>query len=63
MQRAWAEVLHRRGEHGDAWDALRRAADRLGAAATDHRCMPPAAGRLSDGAGHGHVLGRVRAAA
>lgn len=39
VQRTWAEVFHRRGEHDRAWDALRRAADRLGALATDHRCM------------------------
>lgn len=39
VQRTWAEVLHRRGEHDRAWEALRRAADRLGALATDHRCI------------------------
>jgi len=39
VQRARAEILHRRGEHVQAWEALRRAADHLGALATDHRCV------------------------
>lgn len=38
VQRTWAEILHRRGEHTQAWDALRHAADHLGALATDHHC-------------------------
>jgi lipopolysaccharide biosynthesis regulator YciM len=46
VQRAWAELHHQRGDHAAAWAALSRAADRLGAAATDHRCT--ACGRLSE---------------
>jgi len=46
VQRAWADVLHQRGDTEHAWDALRRAADRLGAGATDHRCV--VCGRVSD---------------
>jgi lipopolysaccharide biosynthesis regulator YciM len=46
VQRARAEILHRRGQHAAAWEALRRAADRLGALDTDHRCA--ACGRLSE---------------
>lgn len=38
VERARAEILHRRGEDVQAWAALCRAADHLGAAATDHRC-------------------------
>ncbi len=39
VQRTWAEILYRRGEHAQAWDALRHAADHLGALATDHHCV------------------------
>jgi lipopolysaccharide biosynthesis regulator YciM len=39
VQRCWAEVHHRRGDHAAAWSALSKAADHLGAAATDHRCI------------------------
>lgn len=39
VQRTWAEVFHRRGEHDQAWAALRRATDHLGALETDHRCI------------------------
>lgn len=46
VQRTWAEILHRRGEHEKAWDALRTAADHLGAAASDHRCI--VCGRVSE---------------
>jgi tetratricopeptide (TPR) repeat protein len=46
VQRARAEILHRRGRHAEAWEALRRAADCLGALATDHRCA--ICGRLSE---------------
>ena len=46
VQRARAELLHRRGQHTQAWDALRRAADGLGALATDHRCA--VCGRFSE---------------
>jgi lipopolysaccharide biosynthesis regulator YciM len=45
VQRVWAEILHRRGETEKAWDALRRAADHLGAGAADHHCV--ACGRVS----------------
>lgn len=38
VQRAWAELHHQRGEHTAAWTAISGAADRLGAAAADHRC-------------------------
>ncbi|MBX3026732.1 tetratricopeptide repeat protein [bacterium] len=38
VQRAWAELHHQRGDHAAAWTALSGAADRLGAAAADHRC-------------------------
>lgn len=38
VQRAWAELHHQRGDHAAAWTALATAADRLGAAAADHRC-------------------------
>jgi tetratricopeptide (TPR) repeat protein len=47
VQRTWAEILHRRGEHEKAWDALRSAADHLGAAASDHHCV--VCGRFSEG--------------
>jgi len=46
VQRARAELLHRRGQHAQAWEALRRAADALGALATDHRCA--VCGRFSE---------------
>ena len=32
VQRTWAEILHRRGQTDEAWEALRDAADHLGAA-------------------------------
>ena len=38
VQRAWGELHHQRGDHTAAWTAISRAADRLGAAAADHRC-------------------------
>jgi tetratricopeptide (TPR) repeat protein len=46
VQRMWAEVFHRRGEPARAWEALRRAADQLGALAADHRCV--VCGRVSE---------------
>lgn len=46
VQRVWAEILYRRGEVEKAWDALRRAADHLGAGAADHHCS--VCGRLSE---------------
>ena len=46
VQRTWAEILHRRGEHEKAWDALRHAADTLGAGASDHHCV--VCGRFSE---------------
>jgi lipopolysaccharide biosynthesis regulator YciM len=46
VQRAWAELHHQRGDHSAAWTALSGAADRLGAAAADHRCS--ACGRASE---------------
>lgn len=46
VQRGWAELHHRRGDTSAAWAALSRAADRLGAAAADHRCS--ACGRFSE---------------
>jgi lipopolysaccharide biosynthesis regulator YciM len=46
VQRTRAELLHRQGEHAQAWEMLRRAADHLGAGATDHRCL--ACGRFSE---------------
>jgi lipopolysaccharide biosynthesis regulator YciM len=46
VQRAWAELHHRRGDQEAAWAALARAADQLGAAAADHRCS--ACGRTSE---------------
>ena len=36
LQRAWAEVYHRRGEAEQAWAALSRAADHAG---SDYRCL------------------------
>jgi lipopolysaccharide biosynthesis regulator YciM len=38
VQRAWATLYRLRGDHDAAWTALSAAADRLGAAAADHRC-------------------------
>jgi lipopolysaccharide biosynthesis regulator YciM/uncharacterized integral membrane protein len=46
VQRAWAEILHRRGQTDEAWAALRHAADHLGAGATDHHCT--VCGRFSE---------------
>jgi tetratricopeptide (TPR) repeat protein len=46
VQRGWAELYHRRGDSTAAWTALSRAADRLGAAATDHCCT--VCGRFSE---------------
>jgi lipopolysaccharide biosynthesis regulator YciM len=57
VQRLWAEVLHRRGEHEKAWDALRRAADQIGAAASDHHCS--VCGRISE-AWTGYCVGCER---
>jgi lipopolysaccharide biosynthesis regulator YciM/uncharacterized integral membrane protein len=46
VQRAWAELHHQRGDQAAAWSAVCAAADRLGAAAADHRCS--ACGRASE---------------
>ena len=46
VQRGWAELHHQRGDHAAAWAALSAAADRLGAAAADHRCT--SCGRVSE---------------
>jgi lipopolysaccharide biosynthesis regulator YciM/uncharacterized integral membrane protein len=46
VERMRAEILHRRGEHLRAWDALQHAADRLGASAADHHCT--VCGRVSE---------------
>jgi lipopolysaccharide biosynthesis regulator YciM len=57
VDRLRAEILHRRGDHQRAWDALRHAADQLGASAADHRCI--VCGRVSD-AWTGYCLGCER---
>lgn len=46
VQRTWAEILHRRGQHEEAWTAICNAADHLGAAAGDHHCI--VCGRFSE---------------
>jgi lipopolysaccharide biosynthesis regulator YciM/uncharacterized integral membrane protein len=46
VDRMRAEILHRRGEHQRAWEALQHAADRLGASAADHHCV--VCGRVSE---------------
>lgn len=46
VQRAWAEIRHRRGQTEEAWEALRQAADHLGAGAIDHHCT--VCGRFSE---------------
>jgi len=38
VQRTWADLFRQRGDAEAAWTSLTAAADRLGAAAVDHRC-------------------------
>src|SRR5262249_19668731 len=46
VQRIRADILHRRGQHAEAWEALQRAADGRAAAGAHHHCV--VCGRVSD---------------